>query len=90
MMMTGCLLKRFTTFKGVWCSLQWVKKVPVTVSLYNSACLGMGSIRVSSTADVPRGSHAHNFQLTVSQKHVIFQKFLVLLQSTDKHFFSLL
>jgi hypothetical protein len=50
----------------------------------------MGGIRVSSTADVPRGSHAHIFQLTVSQKHVIFRKFLVSLLSPDKHFFSLL
>jgi len=46
----------------------------------------MGGIRVICAADAPRGSHAHTFQLTVAQKCVFFQKFLVSLQSPDEQF----
>jgi len=34
----------------------------------------MDGIRVISAADAPRGSHAHNFQLTVAQKCVLVKK----------------
>jgi len=48
----------------------------------------MGYIHAISTADVLCGFHAqhHNFQLTVAQKCVLFQKFLVSLQSPEEHF----
>ena len=46
----------------------------------------MDGIRVISAADAPRGSHAHNVQLFVAQKCVLFQKVLVSLQSPDIHF----
>ena len=53
-----------------------------------SACCAVGYIHVISTADVHCGSraHHHNFQLTVAQKCVLFQKFLASLHSPEEHF----
>jgi hypothetical protein len=47
----------------------------------------MGNAHVASKADALCGSHAfqHNFQPFVAQRWVLCQKFLVSLESPDRH-----
>jgi hypothetical protein len=70
-------------FKGVQYSLERANiSGPET-----SACWDMCDVRVISTADALSGSYAyhHNFQLVGARKCALCRKFLVSLQSPDRH-----